>query len=829
MPKQLNSPYDTWHAAKKHEKSRTYPLYNSKDDINSTPVSITEFQPEDVAKQITLMDAEAFRQITSKDLLEYGKTKKSCAVVKACSNRFNQIMFWARAEVLASNDCKRRGFLLTFFIKVAKHLYGHSNFQGFAAIITALSSSTITRLKKSWEHVDKKDRTKFDKYVQYISPESNYSNLRNLLPSTTGPAQVQPVVPFLGMFLLEFEYLQSAEQLKTSDYENAKLLSDVRSAPPSAEVRGSQTRDPRLSPEPVNEKRASVSQSISSTSSSSTLQSSTKDDRMCNIVNTLMIYSHHAHYAFESNKNILNSIKANTCLEELVKICEADQHKRSLLLEPNNASSPSGKQTSGSASGLPPRPHTPSGNMSLSSNASTNVSSSATTATSSNSKSSAIWGGGGTIRVGLRPPPHPSSSQGRGHRKSKSVGGYNSTAYSLTVTNLLDDSFPRLPTPTASPQITEPPETPPHGLNSRPTTPSQNGVNKLASSVVKTLTPLFASPVNAASSGGTINGKSTNHTREKSHSFSDDYFLLSSTDFNDNDLTTSSNSRKEHDNDDEDFESSDHLTSRNGLIKSAVVSTRSTDGISYNSTYFPALTSNYMDRSVHSNIDFIHAALDKENPVKFSGSLRRKLVLNKGKRNRMSYWKKCWVCLNEKGVLAFFPHKTLHYPGKGASLTSHYHKIPSKTIDLSVDGWYVRKHGATNFILTSDLLGKTYRFEAGDLMDKWAAQIDACTDLIKLNDTTSQHHNTEESLFCRHRTSTTSHTSSLPKSHSETQELRSSVGTCNGGMSTVCSDDERMLSAEFEEILINHGSHTYHNSSRNHTRTELTDTFLLKG
>ena len=55
--------YDTWHPPKKHEKCRTYPFHNSKDDLNVT--SITEFQPEDVAKQITLRDAEAFRLLTS--------------------------------------------------------------------------------------------------------------------------------------------------------------------------------------------------------------------------------------------------------------------------------------------------------------------------------------------------------------------------------------------------------------------------------------------------------------------------------------------------------------------------------------------------------------------------------------------------------------------------------------------------------------------------------------------------------------------------------------------------------------------------------------------
>ncbi|XP_075249097.1 uncharacterized protein LOC142341765 isoform X2 [Convolutriloba macropyga] len=759
MPKQPTSFYDTWHPPKKHEKCRTYPFHNSKDDLNVT--SITEFQPEDVAKQITLRDAEAFRLLTSEDLYAYAKNKKGCAGVKACSNRFNQTMFWARAEILSSNDCKRRGYLLTFFIKVAKHLCALSNFQGFAAVVTALSSSTINRLKKSWEHVEKKDRAKFDKFVQWISPESNYSNLRNLLPPTSGPGSEQPVVPFFGMFLLEFDYLQSVDQLTSNDQQNGRLAIEDHTKPGANASHDSD--------KVVVSSRLSSSEASKANGSSAHQVPTSGDEKMCNIVNTLMKYHQHLNYAFDSNPQIMRSINSNTCLEELVKICEADQYKRSLELEPITTSSPSGKPSSSASSVaanacnlLPPRPQTPNSHslLSSSSNATfcsmhpppscTNSAHAGTGRKNSSGPTVSYQLGSSNLKAGL-PPPHA----GRGHRKSKSVGGSQSVAYSIsTATNILDDpQSSRLPPP--GPEFIsklEPPETPPYGGSTSQHPPPHpqsqaNGVNKLTSSVVKTLSPLFTSP--AVSSGNASSGK-FNHRREKSHSFSEEWLLLSSTDFNDNDVTTSSSSRKEHDNDDDDDEDRDLEDSRsdvlfgsiNGLRKAAVVSTRSTDGINYNSTYFPALRSPHLlEQRLREQCGLLPTSDNQQaNVVKYSGSLKKKLVQNKGKRSRISYWKKCWVSLNENGTLAFFPHKTLHVPGKGSGGfdgSGHYHKMPSKTIDLSVDGWYVKKHGTRNFVLHSELLGKMYRFDAGDHMEKWASHIDSCMDLIKLNDSTT--------------------------------------------------------------------------------------------
>ncbi|XP_063726506.1 uncharacterized protein LOC134854252 isoform X2 [Symsagittifera roscoffensis] len=812
MPKQPSTPYDTWHAAKKHEKSRTYPFHNSKDDIRSNTL-ITDYQPEDVARQITLRDAEAFRQITESELRDYGKSKKNSVGIKACSSRFNQTMFWTRAEVLSSNDCKRRGYLLSFFIKVSKYLYAHANFQGFSAVVTALSSSPISRLKRSWEHVDKKDRVKFEKFAQCVNPESNYSNLRNLLPPAAhGNNTSQPVVPFLGMFLLELDYLQSVDQMKSRDHRNGRTPS-------------SGTKSDGRVPNSDNQ-------------SSSTPNG---DEKLCNIVNILMNYHRHALYDFEQNPQILNSIKSNTCLEELVKICEADQYKRSLELEPTSlfTSSPSGK----TSCNQPPRPQTPNGT----SNSYCSMHpppTSTNSAHTSNSNYHSRNGVSGSIQFGLVGSSNGGKEKvvglppsGRGHRKSKSVGGYNSTAYGLSSSNPFDDE----PSHRVGFDNPLPVETPP-GVASggfsggRGSLGSAGGMNKLTS-VVKTLTPLFASPIPPSSANPNTSARS-HHRKKRSGSLSDDHLLLNSTDINDNEVTRTSTTRKEHESDAEDTRESieDLFYDARRRKMAGVVAGNPAETLDFSSTYFSS-DSKEAELSLNSNIELLRlrpSSLFSDEDVKegekFSGSLKKKLILNKGKRNRLGYWKKCWVSLNDEGVLSFYSHKTIHVPGGKES--DRYHKHPTKRIDLSTDGWYVLRHGAKSFILTSDSLGKTYRFEAGEHVDKWTVELDACTDLIKLHDSSNSSFTLP--LFSSHASESDRRNTLPPQRKITTSSSSSYTSTLERriGSQETTADDKLLslfLDPREDENRGSDSSGASISALKTCQRRNTTDTCLLKG
>jgi len=70
-----------------------------------------------------------------------------------------------------------------------------------SAIITALSSTVITRLHLTWAHASRKSQ--LDTMLRYNEPSGSFAAYRSLLHSVDGPC-----VPFLTMFLTDLVHVQ---------------------------------------------------------------------------------------------------------------------------------------------------------------------------------------------------------------------------------------------------------------------------------------------------------------------------------------------------------------------------------------------------------------------------------------------------------------------------------------------------------------------------------------------------------------------------------------------------------------------------------------------
>lgn len=69
-------------------------------------------------------------------------------------------------------------------------------------IMSALNSGSISRLKKSWEQIDRKVMTYYEEIEQLNSPNGNFNNLR--MATATAPL---PCLPFLGIYLSDLVFL----------------------------------------------------------------------------------------------------------------------------------------------------------------------------------------------------------------------------------------------------------------------------------------------------------------------------------------------------------------------------------------------------------------------------------------------------------------------------------------------------------------------------------------------------------------------------------------------------------------------------------------------
>uniref|UniRef100_A0A3Q3VUZ9 Ras-specific guanine nucleotide-releasing factor RalGPS1 n=1 Tax=Mola mola TaxID=94237 RepID=A0A3Q3VUZ9_MOLML len=136
-----------------------------------------------------------------------GKEKHSLAPnVVAFTRRFNQVSFWLVREILTAQTLKIRAEILSHFVKIAKKLLELNNLHSLVSVVSALQSAPIFRLSKTWALISRKDKATFAKLNYLTSKEENYTHMREYIYSL----KMVPCIPYLGIYLLDMIYINSA-------------------------------------------------------------------------------------------------------------------------------------------------------------------------------------------------------------------------------------------------------------------------------------------------------------------------------------------------------------------------------------------------------------------------------------------------------------------------------------------------------------------------------------------------------------------------------------------------------------------------------------------
>ncbi|XP_039636784.1 ras-specific guanine nucleotide-releasing factor RalGPS1-like isoform X2 [Perca fluviatilis] len=171
---------------------------------------VLKVTPEEFASQITLMDAPVFKAIHPEELASCGwngKEKHRLAPnVVAFTRRFNQVSFWLVREILTAQTLKIRAEILGHFVKIAKKLLELNNLHSLVSVVSALQSAPIFRLSKTWALISRKDKATFEKLNYLTSKEENYTRMREYIRSL----KMVPSIPYLGIYLLDMIYIDSA-------------------------------------------------------------------------------------------------------------------------------------------------------------------------------------------------------------------------------------------------------------------------------------------------------------------------------------------------------------------------------------------------------------------------------------------------------------------------------------------------------------------------------------------------------------------------------------------------------------------------------------------
>lgn len=197
-------PADTPLPPSSMSKSQMGALKNWK--MGGTNPTILEFEPLELARQLTIKGMTIFCSILPEELLAEEWTKKSgsnAVNVRAMSTLATDLSNLVADTILQYDDAKKRAVTIKHWIKVAHKCLELNNYDTLMAIICSLNSSTIIRLKRTWDMVSQKRKDMLKSMQAIVSSERNSTVLRRRLQG-----HVPPCLPFLGMYLTDLTFVE---------------------------------------------------------------------------------------------------------------------------------------------------------------------------------------------------------------------------------------------------------------------------------------------------------------------------------------------------------------------------------------------------------------------------------------------------------------------------------------------------------------------------------------------------------------------------------------------------------------------------------------------
>ncbi|EER26086.1 SH3 domain containing protein [Coccidioides posadasii C735 delta SOWgp] len=173
-------------------------------------ITILDFDPMELARQLTLKESRIFCSILPEELLgtEWMKKTGSLAVnVRAMSTLSTDLANLVADCILQLDEPKKRALVIKQWVKIASKCLELNNYDSLMAIICSLNSSTISRLKRTWELVSQKTKNILETLREIVDVSRNYAVLRHRIQN-----HVPPCLPFVGTYLTDLTFVDHGNQ-----------------------------------------------------------------------------------------------------------------------------------------------------------------------------------------------------------------------------------------------------------------------------------------------------------------------------------------------------------------------------------------------------------------------------------------------------------------------------------------------------------------------------------------------------------------------------------------------------------------------------------------
>ncbi|XP_063095779.1 ral guanine nucleotide dissociation stimulator-like 1 isoform X2 [Cavia porcellus] len=225
----------------------SFSLEEEEETEGGGPAEFTCFSEDLVAEQLTYMDAQLFKKVVPHHCLgciwsqrDKKENKHLAPTIRATISQFNTLTKCVVSTILGNKELKtqQRAKIIEKWINIAHECRILKNFSSLRAIVSALQSNSIYRLKKTWAAVPKDRMLMFEELSDIFSDHNNHLTSRELLmkegtskfanlDSSVKENQkrtqrrlqlqkdmgvMQGTVPYLGTFLTDLTMLDTALQ-----------------------------------------------------------------------------------------------------------------------------------------------------------------------------------------------------------------------------------------------------------------------------------------------------------------------------------------------------------------------------------------------------------------------------------------------------------------------------------------------------------------------------------------------------------------------------------------------------------------------------------------
>jgi len=209
--------------------------------MGGSGLSVLDFDPLELARQLTIKTSSIFCSILPEELLgcEFMKDSNSLAVnVRALTTFSNDLANLVVDSILLLEDAKKRAAMVKQWIKIEAKLLELHNYETLITINASLMSSTIQRLRKTWDLIGQKTKSTMEDIKRVVDHAKNYAVLRQRISSLSAPC-----LPYVGIYRTDLTFIdqgcQATRELKTGDEtisvinldkhsKTAKIISDLQ-------------------------------------------------------------------------------------------------------------------------------------------------------------------------------------------------------------------------------------------------------------------------------------------------------------------------------------------------------------------------------------------------------------------------------------------------------------------------------------------------------------------------------------------------------------------------------------------------------------------------